>query len=209
MFVKLAARLGFVVPVIVVLGQVPAFDFAILALGALLSRRTFGYLSPQQQKKKQKGAPRWFWKVSLFSLEHVQRGARGEKIWMLLHLTFSWSGCAASNVIRFGFVLVTWPPAPKKDFDIAARSLQLSWQWSANSLHSPFTERKRERHWEGELWRGTRNQIKFAKLFVIWVSEREEEEPATWDTWPAGSSCINSSLFPVSLSRAVVPYSYS
>lgn len=59
MFVKLAARVGFVVPVIVivVLGQVPAFDFAILALGALLSRRTFGYLSPQQQKER-KGAPR-------------------------------------------------------------------------------------------------------------------------------------------------------
>lgn len=80
MFVKLAARVGFVVPVIVivVLGQVPAFDFAILALGALLSRRTFGYLSPQQQKER-KGAPRWFWKVSLFSLGHVQRGAWGVK----------------------------------------------------------------------------------------------------------------------------------
>lgn len=79
MFVKLASRVGFVVPVIVivVLGQVPAFDFAILALGALLSRRTFGYLSPQQQKKKEKVRRVDFEKFLFFRWDTSREGRGG------------------------------------------------------------------------------------------------------------------------------------
>lgn len=176
MFVKLAARVGFVVLVIVivVLGQVPAFDFAILALGALLSRRTFGYLSPQQQKER-KGAPRWFWKVSLFSLGHVQRGAWGVKDLnaFALDIFLKWlCGQQRDSIwIRFGYLAALaekglWYSSQKFAIKLAMKRKQ-----PAQPIH-----RERERHWKGELWRGTRNQIKFAKLFVIWVSESAEEE---------------------------------
>lgn len=78
MFVKLAARVGFVVPVIiVVLGQVPAFDFAILACGALLSRRTFGYLSPQIKKKKVRRVD--FEKFLFFRWDTSRKGDGGER----------------------------------------------------------------------------------------------------------------------------------
>lgn len=140
MFVKLAARVGFVVPVIiVVLGQVPAFDFAILACGALLSRRTFGYLSPKIKKKR--CAALILKSFSFFAGTRLGRGTGGKDLnAFALDIFLKWlCGQQRDSIwIRFGYLAVL----AEKGLWYRSRSLQLSWQWSANSLHSPFTERE-------------------------------------------------------------------
>lgn len=106
MFVKLAARVGFVVPVIVivvvVLGQVPAFDFAILACGALLSRRTFGYLS----SKKKKVCRVDFEKFLFFRWDTSREGGRKDLNAFALDIFLKWlCGQQRDSIwIRFGYL---------------------------------------------------------------------------------------------------------
>lgn len=98
-----------------------------------------------------------FRKVSAAKVEGLKST---RKIWMPPKMTFF----VEVDVIRFGFVLVTWPRPHLDQRKNPRETLQLSWQWSANRKSG-----KRNRNSTP-----TENQIKFQQIICNLFSSGEE-----------------------------------